>query len=135
MKYFIIIVLLLIFSLPSMANIAVIVHPSNGATVDQSDISRLFLGKKKAFSDGGQAVPINLAGSDARANFEEKALSKSSSQLKAYWSKLVFTGKGSPPKEVKSEQEMLDLIAKNPNFIGYVSADKVDDSVKVIATF
>ena len=126
----------LIFCSSVFAEIAVIVHPSNANAMAGSDISRIFLGKSKKFADGGQAVPINQPeGSGPTGEFNEKALKKSASQLKAYWSKLVFTGKGTPPKEVANDAEVVALIAANPNMIGYVNAGAADGSVKVVQTF
>ena len=120
----------------TMAEVAVIVHPSNAATVDQAEITRLFTGRGTTFNNGSKATPLNLAESAAaRGEFDSKVLSKSSSQMKAYWSKLVFTGKGTPPKELASEEEMLKLVAGNPSLIGFVDASKVDASVKVAFKF
>jgi ABC-type phosphate transport system substrate-binding protein len=118
------------------ADIAVIVHPSNSNAMDASAISRLFLGKSKKFPDGSVAIPLNqIEASSATGQFNSKALKKSSSQLKAYWSKLVFTGKGSPPKSVDNDGAVIELVASNPNIIGYVDANVITDNVKVLATF
>lgn len=125
----------LTLSFMAFANVAVIVHPSNAATLSQDDINKIFTGRAKSFTDGKAAEPVNLAEAVAvRADFDQKALGRSSSQMKAYWSKLVFTGKGTPPKELASEQEVLDAVAKNPAAIGYVSAGTVTGSVKVALT-
>ncbi|WP_233080441.1 phosphate ABC transporter substrate-binding protein [Rheinheimera soli] len=125
----------LTLSFMAFANVAVIVHPSNAATLSQDDINKLFTGRAKSFTDGKAAEPVNLAeGVAIRADFDQKALGRSSSQMKAYWSKLVFTGKGTPPKEMASEQEVLDAVAKNPAAIGYVSAAAVTGGVKVALT-
>lgn len=124
------------FSSPIFAEISVIVHPSNNSNLDKSSISRIFLGKAKSFPSGGQALPVNLGESvDATKQFNSSVLNKSGSQLKAYWSKLVFTGKGTPPKVVDSESELIKLIATNPNIIGYVDSSLVDGSVKVVGKF
>ncbi len=118
------------------ADVAVIVHPSNAAGMDGKAIEKLFLSKAKSFPGGGEAVPINQSeGSSARSEFDKKVLGKTSAQLTAYWSKLVFTGKGTPPKDVASDAEVMSLIAANPNMIGYVDAGAVDGSVKVVQTF
>lgn len=118
---------------PCFAEVVIIVHPSNAAALERSDVARIYLGKSKKFPGGGQAIPLNhKEGSATKSTFDSQVLKKSSSQLKAYWSKLVFTGKGSPPKEISSEEEILQLVASNPNFIGYVDASKVNDSVKAI---
>jgi len=120
----------------AMAEVAVIVHPSNSATVDQAEITRLFTGRGTTFSSGSKATPLNLAESvAARGEFDSKVLSKSSSQMKAYWSKLVFTGKGTPPKELNSDAEMKAAVAADANAIGYIDAAAVDGSVKVLAKF
>lgn len=131
--------LLLIGSLllPGMldAAIAVVVHPSNHTSLTQDELVRLYTGKLSAFPDGSSAVPVNLAdAAPLRADFDQKALGRSSSQIKAYWSKLVFTGKGTPPKEVASDDEVLTLVANNPNLIGYIAAEAVSDQVKVLLT-
>ncbi len=125
-----------LLSTQAWADIAVIVHPSNGASLDAKTIEKLFLSKAKSFPGGGEAVPINQAeGAGPRLEFDEKVLGKSASQLTAYWSKLVFTGKGTPPKDVGSDAEVVSLIGANPNMIGYVDAGAVDGSVKVVQNF
>lgn len=118
------------------AEVAVVVHPANNASVDQSELNRLFLGRGNSFSDGSRATPMNLAeGLPARDNFDSNVLNRSSAQLKAYWSRLVFTGKGTPPPEQPNAAAMKAAIAADPTAIGYVSSQDVDDTVKVVATF
>ena len=134
MKYFLI-TLSLVMSAFSHAEIAVIVHPSNSNDIDKTTITKIYMGKTKSFPNGEQAVPINQIESQLTDEFNNTVLSKSTSQLRAYWSKLIFTGKGSPPKEVNDDKEVLELVASNPNLIGYVDSSLVDDSVKVIGRF
>jgi ABC-type phosphate transport system substrate-binding protein len=119
------------------AEVAVIVSASNGnGALDQDTISRIFLGKTSNFPDGSQAIPVyQTEGSASREAFNDKVLGKSSSQLKAYWSRLIFTGKGTPPKESGSDADITALVAKNPNLVGYVDASAVDGSVKVVYKF
>lgn len=135
MKKTLIVVSLFISQL-AFAEVAVIVHPSNANALDEAAVSKIFLGREKSFADGKSVVPLSLAESaPASAAFNDAVLKKSSSQLKAYWSKLVFTGKGTPPKEVATDEEMIKLVATNPSVIGYVDASKVDASVKVAMKF
>lgn len=119
------------------AEVAVIISASNANTsLDKDTISRIFLGKSKNFPDGSQAVPVDQdAGTASREAFNGTVLGKSSSQLKAYWSRLIFTGKGTPPKESGNDAAVKDLVAKNPNLIGYVDSSAVDGSVKVVYKF
>ncbi|MCC5826397.1 phosphate ABC transporter substrate-binding protein [Alkalimonas sp.] len=127
---------LLLLSGSLVAEIAIIVHPGNNASVDQSELNRLFLGRGNSFSDGSRATPLNLAeGVPAREHFDTQVLNRSSAQLKAYWSRLVFTGKGTPPAEHPNAAAMKAAVAADPSAIGYISASDVDDSIKVVATF
>lgn len=121
----------------SYAEISVIVSSNNhNDSLDKDNISRVFLGKTKNFPDGSQAVPVDQkAGSSARESFNTSVLGKSSSQLKAYWSRLIFTGKGTPPKESGDDLAVKKLVAENPNLIGYVNSETVDGSVKVVYKF
>lgn len=115
--------------------LSVIVHPSNAASLDQRAISKIFLGKLKEFPNGNKAVPISLSeGNKTQQAFVENVLKKSPNQLTAYWSKLLFTGKGQPPKQVGGDAEMIALIAANPNMIGFIEGAG-DSSVKVIGSF
>lgn len=137
MKKITAILLFLLFSGSSVAvaESVIIVHPSNANAMDVAAISKLFLGKSQKFPSGAEAVPINIESGGVRESFDKDVLGKSEAQLKAYWAKLVFTGKGSPPKEVATDADVKALIASNPNMIGYISSASVDDSVKVVHSF
>lgn len=125
-----------LFSLSVCAEVAVVVHPGNAVTLDADGIAQIYLGRSKSFPDGKPVLPIGHAeGSSATETFNQKVLNKSSSQIKAYWSKLVFTGKGTPPKELGSDAEIVELVSQNPNVIGYIDKASVSDKVKVLATF
>lgn len=119
------------------AEVAVIVSAKNpNGNIDQGTISKIFLGKTKNFPDGSQAIPIDQnEGSAARQSFNATVLGKSASQLKSYWSRLIFTGKGTPPKQSGNDSDIKGLIAANPNLVGYIDASAVDDSVKVVHKF
>ena len=123
-------------SINALAAVAVVVHPSNTAALNAEEISKIYLGRSKSFPDGKAAIPLAQAdGTGATATFNEKVLNKTGSQIKAYWSKLVFTGKGTPPKELGTDQEVIELVSQNPSVIGYVDKSAVTASVKVVATF
>lgn len=127
-------VLLSGLSFQALAETVVVVHPSNSTEIDTKQIQRIFLGKEKKFSDGSETIPVNqVSDSSVRSNFDTSVLGRSSSQVSAYWSKLVFTGKGVPPKEVENDAAVIALVAKNPSAIGYVNSTSVDDSVNVIS--
>lgn len=118
------------------AEVSIVVNTGNASTVSDKEFSRLFLGKLKKFSGGTAATPVNSkAGNLARTEFEKNIIKKSSSQIKAYWSKRIFSGKGKPPTEVDNDAAVLAFVASNVGAIGYVDSANVDGTVKVIKTF
>ena len=68
----------------------------------------------------------------AREHFYSKPTGKSSAQVKAAWSRLVFSGKGTPPKELGSSADVKKFVAANADAIGYIEKSAVDGSVKVV---
>jgi ABC-type phosphate transport system substrate-binding protein len=121
----------------AFAEISVIVSNSNpNSAIDQTTVSKIFLGKTKSFPDGSQALPVDQdEGRKTREIFNTSILGKSDSQLKSYWSRLIFTGKGTPPKQSGTGMEIKTLVANNPNIIGYIDSSAVDDTVKVVHKF
>jgi len=136
MRYIIFSLLILVIATAFNANaVSVIVHPSNGDALNKKALKKIFLGKSKKFPSGNQVIPIDLSSGEARKEFLKGVIGKSESQIKAYWSKLVFTGKGQAPKSVDSDAEVIALISNNPDTIGYVADSAVTDAVKVVAKF
>jgi len=100
-------------------------------TADQA--AKIFLGKTGTFPDDGDAVPVDQAeGSAIREEFYSKVVRKSSSQVSAYWAKVIFTGDGHPPEILESNSAVKKAVAKNPNAIGYIDKSAVDKSVRVV---
>jgi ABC-type phosphate transport system substrate-binding protein len=108
----------------------VIVNPKNPATrMFSEQAAQFFIGKSSLFT------PVeHTDGASLRNEFYTKVLGKDSSQVKAIWSKLVFTGKGTAPKEYGSSAEVKKAVAADPQAIGYIEKSAADDSVKVILT-
>lgn len=124
---------LTLMSAGSQAETVIIVSSKNSnAALSNDQAEKLFLGKINAFPDGSTAIPMDLPKGAIRDTFYAKVTGKNSNQLKAYWSKLVFTGSGQPPKEAESTQEMVNLVSKNPNLLGYVDKAAVNSSVKIL---
>lgn len=125
---------LLGFNSSALAELVVIVNKANNiASMKQSEIARLFLGKSSEFSDGSKAIPINQPLSSAtRQQFDSTVLNRSEAQMKSYWSKMMFSGEGSPPVEMNGDLEVLQRVMSDANVIGYVDSSAVNDAVKII---
>ena len=78
-------------------------------------------------------MPIDLYdGSPEREQFYAKIAGKTPAQVKAYWSKIIFTGRGQPPKAVPTDLEVKKILAANVAAIGYIDATQLDDSVRAL---
>lgn len=106
---------------------------STVANLDKDKVSAIFLGKTSTFPDGNQAVPIEqVEATVPHEEFHRLVTGKSDSQLRSYWAKMVFSGKGNSPREVSNNDEVLKLIAANPSMIGYLEKSAVNSSLKVV---
>jgi ABC-type phosphate transport system substrate-binding protein len=116
------------------ADVVVVVSTKcEASTLSKSQVTDIFLGKTTRFPDGAPAVAIDqVEGSPARDEFYNTFANKSSAQVKAHWTKIIFTGRGQPPKSVPNSAEVKKLIAANPRAIGYIERSEVDGTVKVL---
>jgi ABC-type phosphate transport system substrate-binding protein len=116
------------------AELAVIVSAKNPITALRADqVADIFLGKAGTFPTGAPAVPIDAPESHPiRGEFYATLVGKTGAQLRAHWSKLIFTGKGQPPRVMANSESIKKLVADHPQLIGYVDRSAVDSSVKVV---
>jgi ABC-type phosphate transport system substrate-binding protein len=118
----------------ALSQVAIIVNPKSPlASLTADQVSSIFLGKSNTLPSGGSAQPTDLPDSlPARELFYTKVAGKNSAQVKAAWSRLVFSGKATPPKELGSSAEVKKFVAANTDAIGYIEKSAVDSSVKVV---
>jgi hypothetical protein len=102
-------------------------------TLSTVQIVDIFLGRRTRFPDGSAAVPIDQSeGTPARGEFYARLADMSPAQLKAFWSKLIFTGRGQPPIAVATAAQAKKLLLANPNAIGYLDRSAVDSTLRVV---
>jgi ABC-type phosphate transport system substrate-binding protein len=116
------------------ADVVAVVSASNPTSrLTRSQVMDIFLSRSSHFPDGREAVPIDQReGSPARDAFYTLYASMSAAQIKAFWSKIIFTGRGQPPMSVDSGAEEKRRVASDPNAIGYIEQSLVDATVKVV---
>jgi hypothetical protein len=61
-----------------------------------------------------------------------KATGRDAAQVKAVWSRLIFTGQGQPPKELADAAAVKKAVAADPKMVGYIDKSQVDAAVKVV---
>jgi ABC-type phosphate transport system substrate-binding protein len=112
----------------------VIVHPDNPATeLEKAEVSRIFLKKETRWADGRAVAPVDLVEkAPARLAFSRDVLGRPPAAVKKYWQQMVFTGQAAPPPEVATEDDVLEMVRKDPAAIGYVSDEVVLKGVKIL---
>ena len=116
------------------AELAIIAHPSNPLnSIEPAEVERLYMGKSRTFPGGGSVKPVDQApGNPMREKFFAAVLDKTEAQVTGYWSRRMFSGKGTPPDTLADDLAVKARVASDPATIGYVREDVVDSSVKVL---
>ncbi|MBV1873119.1 MAG: phosphate ABC transporter substrate-binding protein [Gammaproteobacteria bacterium] len=131
---FILFPLMFLGSVNSYAGLVVVVHPSNSLqAISKENLKRIYLSKKKKFSDGSLISPLDHPkDSETKKIFYKEVVGKSLSQVSSYWSRLIFSGKGIPPRVMRGDEEIKVWVASHSEGIGYINENNTDNSVKVI---
>ena len=114
-------------------DIKVIANPSVGATaVSADDLKGVFLATKTSLGDGSHVEPVLEKGGPAHEAFVKDYLGKTDAALQTYYRSLVFTGKGSMPKTLGGDAEVVAYVAKTKGAIGYVGSGASTAGVKTL---
>ena len=102
------------------------------ASVSPDDLKAVFLGTKTSLSDGGHVAPVLEKSGPAHEAFLKECVGRSDAALTNYYRSLVFTGKGSMPKTLGSDSEVVEYVAKTKGAIGYVAAGAAVSGAKTL---
>jgi len=131
--------LLLVFLLsshPVYAGLVVVVSKDSAIEfLQQEQVENIFLSKTNRFPNGDRAVPIEIRGDDSRIDFYRKIADKTPTQLSAYWTTLVFSGRGKPPKGLKDLASLLSRLEQTQGAISYLDESQITSNLKVIYRF
>ena len=114
----------------------VVVNPRNPvARLNQTQVSRIYLGKLQAWDINGKIQPVSpvdqRADSPLRAAFSERVLRKSVNETASYWRQELYAGRNVPPPE-QTEAEALETVRSVIGAIAYVSEKADLKGVKVV---
>ncbi len=112
----------------------VIVNSANPvSSITKAEASKLFLKKRAKWDHGAEVQPVELPGSSSvRGSFTQEIHNKKPAAISAYWQKLIFAGRATPPPEKGSDAEVVAYVQANPGAIGYVSSGASVGGVKVV---
>jgi hypothetical protein len=121
------VILGLVLAAPTMAGELVVVMGAGAAPLSRDQLADIYLGRSTALK------PLDLPeSSQLRDAFYRKATDRDAAQVKAVWSRIIFTGQGQPPKELPDAAAVKKAVAADPKMVGYIDKSDVDATVKVV---
>ena len=101
-------------------------------SISVAELKRVYLQQTHLLGDGSHVEPVLEKGGSAHDTFLRDFLEINDDALQSYYRTLVFTGKGSMPRALDSDTDVVAYVTKTRGAIGYVSATAHVDGVKVL---
>ena len=113
----------------------VVVNEGNSTvSMSKQALSRFFLKQTTTWVNGTTAIPVDQAAdSGIREAFSQEIHNRDVKAIKSFWQRQIFSGRGVPPTEKTTDEEVIVFVQATPGAVGYVSLDaKLETGVKVL---
>ncbi len=116
------------------AELVVVVNARCGvAAMTRNEVINVYFGRNRQYFNGVEAQPVDLSDNHPdRARFYSLLVGKDLSEINAYWSRQVFSGRMQPPAKVSASEEVLRWVVSHPGGMGFVDLAKADARVRVV---
>lgn len=127
--------LLLLWAAKVNAEMLVVVDKNSPIqSLSENEVSNIFLAKTNYLKPVGRVTPIELKEDSYKYEFYSKITGKTPAQVNSYWTTLIFTGRGKPPKVIRSLEELLKELANTPGAITYIPSSQLTSQLRVVYT-
>lgn len=125
---------LCLLSAAVIAEPVVVVNARSGINqLSQDEVINIFLGRYRRLPNGLTAVPVDQPeNSPLRREFYRRLVNKDLHEITAYWSRLIFSGKTSPPSQAADTTEVIQLLAGNIGAVAYLERSRVDSRFRIV---
>jgi len=104
--------------------------------LSREEVTNIFMGRFRALPSGNPAQPIDQPrDTPLRAQFYQRLLNKDQASINAYWSRLHFSGRATPPLQTTSEDEVIRQLLVQPGGVAYVRRNQVDNRLRIVFEF
>jgi hypothetical protein len=101
--------------------------------ISRNGISAIFKMRLRHWQDGSAITVFVLQDDDfLHKLFCKQVLNVFPHQMRRGWNKLVFSGTGQAPVQVKDKQEMIERLNSTPGGVGYLVEDDIRDSIRIL---
>jgi TonB family protein len=101
--------------------------------ISTQELQRIFLEESGSLSNGTRVEPVIEKDGPVHKAFLQQYVGRTEEDLQTYYRALVFTGRGSMPKVLGSDAEVVAYVAATRGAIGYVSSE-TDTTVNGVKT-
>tara|TARA_R110001606_G_scaffold395664_1_gene568369 strand:- start:52389 stop:52811 length:423 start_codon:yes stop_codon:yes gene_type:complete len=119
----------------SLAEVIVVANKDNQMRMlTKKQVIDIYMGRTSLFPNGEPALPIDQhADSSIRKLFYHNLVNKTVSEINAYWARLLFSGRATPPRMVDSVASVINYIKNNKSAIAYIRRENLTDDVRIIS--
>jgi TonB family protein len=100
--------------------------------ISANEVKSVFLEEYNSLRDGTHVEPVLEKDGPVHEAFLHEYLGGTDDDLQNYYRALVFSGRGSMPKQLGSDAEVVAYVARTKGAIGYVSAEAIGEDVKTL---
>lgn len=125
---------MLLMSQLSWADIVIVASPGVQApSISEKDIEQIFTGRRNSIQ-GRYIKPLDLPEkSPGREAFYKRLMNKDQSQMRMFWARMIFSGKGKAPQAVGSVSDLQRLITTSGrSYISYLKETDVTEDMNVL---
>ncbi|KAA6185838.1 hypothetical protein F2Q65_07515 [Thiohalocapsa marina] len=114
--------------------VLVVMDPASGLDrLTREQVINIFLGRFRRLPNAQAAVPIDRSRDEAlMTDFYRLLVDKSPAEIRAYWARLVFSGKTEPPQKAHDLDDMIERLANTPGAVAYIRPDELSERLRVV---
>jgi hypothetical protein len=119
---------------PAQAQTQLAIVVSKNSHIQQLDavaLQAVFLGMITQDKNLRTLKPVDVVDETTRDFFYQQLVGRNRNQMRSYWSRMSFTGRGGPPQEM-TVNELIVALESNPLLIAYIPKDLVNDQLKIL---
>jgi ABC-type phosphate transport system substrate-binding protein len=124
------------FSQSGESLVVVVNIKSTTESLSKKQLIDIYMGRFNKFPNGEVVKPVDLdSPSNHREKFYELLVGQSERKVNAYWSRLLFSGRATPPHKAESLNELISIIENDTSALAYIDATNVQKGMKIVYEF
>ncbi len=111
--------------------VVVVKNSSSIVALSKKQVIDIYMGRFQTFPDGRPVKPVDFpAGSIEKKSFYQQLVGQDERKINAYWSRLLFSGRATPPVQADSKQQVIERLDEQA--LAYVPVNDVTPEMKIV---